>query len=148
MVYLCGYDAITGLVAGVWVFPLGSTVASAPSGLSGASAWEDVTSLYGTPACPGPGWTRTGPLSYMAPAPIIVSDPNGFVAAVVASGIAGLVKLAATANLAALTIAIEQGNVAQITAMWDLLVATYSISSDDQATIASLATTYNIPGIS
>lgn len=74
-------------------------------------------------------------------------DVNSFVKAVVASSVANAVKAYATANLYALTVAIEVGNTDQIAAMWALCVSEYSVSSDDQATVAALATEYGIPGI-
>lgn len=119
--------------------PIGLTVAGQI-----VASTEDVTA---TPqVCSG--WTYAGG-TWTAPTPAAPApDPDGFVAAVVASAtITAATKVIAMQALAALTVAVQAGNTAQISGMWSQLITLYSISSADQAAVSALATEYGIPGI-
>lgn len=121
----------------------------------GLAAWDPVAaglcaSTQDVTAEPqvGPGWTYASGAWTAAPAPAPRPDPSGFVTAVAADSTLGdPTRLAAVNALASLAAAVAAKDAPLITAIWDLMVATYSISAADQAAVHAHAVAFAIPGI-
>ena len=104
-----------------------------------------IGSTYSGPT----GWLATGG-TFTPPAttPPTIPDPAGFAAAVLAdTGITSSVQLLVANWEPSLAAAVAANNAPLISQVWGLLVSEYSISSNDQAIIAALASAYGIPGL-